>query len=263
MSKPGRRSNESFAQIMPPSTEGSEAGPRQLPRQKSLIDTSEWLREVSEVYGMQQVLTVRGKRDSNNAKLARVASGRHLLIAANEAGEAFFFLNSHSKARRAHMGLGLWCSEAFLIGPSKPIQRWKGHRKVLGELIPQLEDLRAVKEILAAWNCPPGNALALATVVAKAGYFARVAIRPSPEVLIGGFNGNMLDTAFEIVRRMRRGDLAPVERGSCSINPVEQPDGLFHAGLVCFDTAVTLAKDAGLAGEEINFGDIYARRVRE
>jgi hypothetical protein len=33
--------------------------------------------------------------------------------------------------------------------------------------------------------------------------------------------------------------------------------------MICLDTALALAKDAGLVADEIDFGDIYARRVRE
>jgi len=73
----------------------------------------------------------------------------------------------------------------------------------------------------------------------------------------------MLDLAFEIVRRMRRGNLVSIEGGGRKSKPVARPDGLFHAGMICFDTALALAKDAGLVADEIHFGDIRARRVRE
>jgi hypothetical protein len=230
--------------------ENREAAPPSDAPQNRLIDTSEWLREIGETHGMRKVLAAQG--DPN---------GRHLMVAASDVGEALFLLNSRNKRHRAHMGLGLWCSEAFLIGPSRRLQRWKGHRKDLDQLMGQLDDLRAIRGSLAAWNCPPD--LALATVVARDGYLASEAIRPSPEDLIDGFEGNMLDLAFEIVRRMRKGSLAPMEPGGCRTAPVTRPDGLFHAGMVCFDIAVTLAKDARLVADEVDFGDIHARRVRE
>jgi hypothetical protein len=230
--------------------ESGDGAPRPQPRQKGLVDTSDWLREAGELHGMRQVLAVQSD-----------PSGRHLVAAANEAGEALFLLNSHGKGHRAHMGLGLWCREAFLIGPSRRIQRSKGHSKVLGELLAQLGDLRAVRESLAAWKCPPD--LALAAVVAKDGYLASEAVRPSPKALIGGFEGNMLDLAFEIVRRMRKGNLASMERDGLGTKSVTRPAGLFHAGIISFDAALSLAKDAGLVADEVDFGDIYARRVRE
>src|SRR5262245_16637611 len=144
MSPPARRQNECPPPTVRRRLEASEAAPRMRAQQVGLVDVSGLLRDVGDVCGMRLVLTVPGNPDCD---------GRHLLIAANEAGEAFFFLNSQSKSRRAHMGLGLWCSGAFLIGPSKPIQRWKGHRQFLDALISQLDDLRTVKETLAAWKC--------------------------------------------------------------------------------------------------------------
>jgi hypothetical protein len=105
--------------------------------------------------------------------------------------------------------------------------------------------------------------MALATVAARDAYLARKAVRPSPEALISGFKGNMLDLALEIVRRMREGDPAAIKWGGGKVEPVIRPDGLFHLGTICLDTAVTLAKDAGLVADELDFGDIHGRRIRE
>src|SRR5262245_41170144 len=105
MSTPSRRHlSESLPQL---GIEGSKAAPPQLAQQDGLINTSDWVREVYELHGMRLVFAVQGK-PHRNAMGALVANGRHLVTAANEAGEALFLLNSLSKGRRAHMGLGLW-----------------------------------------------------------------------------------------------------------------------------------------------------------
>ena len=127
-------------------------------------------------------------------------------------------------------------------------------------LVSHLDNLRAVKEALAAWNSPPD--LAMATVAAKDGYLESGAVRPSPKALIDGFEGSMLDLAFEIVRRMRKGNYPSIEGGGRNATPIIRPDGLFHAGILCFDAALNLAKDAGLVADEIDFGYIRASRVR-
>jgi hypothetical protein len=258
MSTPeGRHLNERLPKSPRPGIESSKAA-SQRAQQHGLIDTSEWARGVYDAHGMRLVLALQGGPHDHAG--AQVANGRHLVAAANDSGEALFLLNSLTKGRRVHMGLGLWCHDAFLIGPSRRVQRWNGYGKVLDGLVAQLTDLRAVKEALAAWNTPPD--LAMATVAAKDGYLESDAVRPSPKAFIDGFDGTMLDLSFEIVRRMRKGDYPSIEGGGRKATPITRPDGLFHAGIICFDTALTLAKDAGLVAEEIDFGDIRARRVR-
>jgi hypothetical protein len=221
----------------------------------SVIDTAEWLACVESSYGMHRVLALHPRSKADGP-------GRHLVSAANDTGEALVLLNSDGRRRRVHMGLGIWDNDSLLIGPSLPVQRRKGYRTALERLVAQRGNLGSLRDALMAWQSPGIYALALATAVSRDGCLSKAASLPAPLALVAGLDGSMLSIAFEVVRRMRVGRLAPRDRIDHRTEPAERPEDLFHVGTLCLDSALRLAKDAGKVPDHLDFGDILARRIR-
>lgn len=226
------------------------AAPVRTAREDGLISTSAFLRHVEREHGMKPVLAVQGKGHIDASRDSPAKMGRHFVVAAQPGDgikQALFLLNSHQKHRRTHIGYGFWNKEreSFLIGPSMAIQRWKGFKEpvhVLTTLWAQA--FGWYEQVLPRLGMTDTERFAFGTYMARYGYTDFVEARPSAKALVDGLSGATMMTAFDIVARMRRGNLATRARGHRNIKGVRRPDGLFHAGLAAMHYIVTLAIEA-------------------
>jgi hypothetical protein len=239
--------------------EAPAAAHRRNANREGLIDTTDFLRRVRKL-GFKPVLAVQGA-NHNDSEHAKPKNGRHLVIAARPSTAAIFLLNSHTKDRRAHLGLGWYRNDGFFIGASTPVQRWFGYEGVLDGLLTRDNDLLQIAKALKLWLPDEAEVKAMARGMSRRGYMASVAARPSVDSLVEGFNGNAKELCFEIIRRMRVGNLEAADRGR-RIKGIRRPDGLFHAGMVAFDEIMKIAKARGHVPRSADFGDIEERLVR-
>jgi len=210
------------------------AAPRKNKKDSSLIDTAAFLRYVKATYDMVPVIAEQGRRHEDSKK-AKAMDGRHLIAASRPDGLSVFLLNSHFKDRRAHIGIGLQRDDSFLIGPSMAVQRWKGFLPPLGALASQFATVSRAVRALEKVKLNDAAVMHLARAMSKRGYMPTVESRPSAKALVEHlYSHKALDVGFHIIGRMREGNLEAVDGGR-RIKRVRRPDGLFYAGLVCFD----------------------------
>lgn len=226
---------------------------------EGLIDTSEFLRHVRR-QGYLPVLAVQGSGHDDSTH-AKEKNGRHFIVTARPTTQALFLLNSHTKDRRAHIGIGWWKDEGFLIGPSTPVQRWLGFEDTLEELATKMPDYTRCYRALTNWAPGHDARLAVGRAVSRHAYMPGVENRPQPLALVEGCDGNARELGFEIMRRMRKGNIEPAQRGGRRIKGVRRPDGLFHAGMVLFHEIVTDAVAHG-ALANAGIGTLDERLVR-
>ena len=242
------------------------AAPRRSAEAEGLVDTAKFLRHVRERFGMVPVLAIQGSPHIDAGENAPPEAGRHLVVAATPGGTAVVLLNSHSKDRRAHLGFGAARDGLALIGPSAPIQRWKGYEDEIKALYADPEagaQLDMAVGALLRMKATPGQQMSLARAMSRGGYLASVEARPKPESLVEGFVGSsMLDLGFHVLGRMRSGNLESSVRGGRRIKRVRRPDGLFHAGMICFDHMLTEAVKSRKISSRVTFGPVGERLVR-
>jgi hypothetical protein len=235
--------------------------PRKDRKDTSLIDTAAFLRYVKATYDMVPVVAVQGRRHEDSKK-AKAKDGRHLIAASRPDGLSIFLLNSHFKDRRAHLGLGIQRDDSFLIGPSLAVQRWKGFQPPLGALAAHFSTISRALKALDRMKLSDAEVMHLARAMSKRGYMPTVESRPSAKALIEHlYSHKALDVGFHIIGRMREGNLEAVDGGR-RIKRVRRPDGLFYAGLVCFDLLLGYAHDNGVVPENVSFGDVRERLIR-
>jgi len=227
---------------------------------EGLIDTTQFLR-FARRQGFLPVLAVQGSGHDDSAH-AKEKNGRHLVIAARPTTAALFLLNSHTKDRRAHIGIGWWKDDGFLIGPSTPVQRWLGYEDVIEDLTRNTQDLGRTTRALQDWIPDEQTVRLLARTMSRRGYMAGVVNRPAWQALVENIgNPNAKELGFEIIRRMREGNLAAIDGGR-RIKGVRRPDGLFHAAMVCWHQIVAAAQTQGKVDKDFDLPALDERLVR-
>jgi len=242
--------------------EAPAAARRKNASKEGLIDTSEFLRRVDRLYDYHPVLAVQGTTHEDSAN-AEEKNGRHLVVAAGRSG-AVFLLNSHTKDRRAHIGVGFWKADGFLIGPTSPVQRWAGYDTILEGLMARSGDLNKVSRSLQAWVPNATEIQQITRAVVRKGYMEGVAARPAPHALCDpdSWEGSARDLGFEMIRRMRAGNLEAATKGGRRVKGIRRPDGLFHAGMMVFAILMAQGQLHGKIDEDIEFGRVEERLVR-
>jgi hypothetical protein len=248
------------------SQEAPAAAPRRNAVDDGLIDTALFLRFVKTNYEMIPVVAVQGSGHRDAGRRAKPENGRHLVVAAGRSGLAAVLLNSHFKDRRAHIGLGFATDGVVLIGPSMPVQRWRGFEEPLKELMGDDSPALYIGKVigtLSRMRVSESDCRLLARDMAKKGYLASIEARPSVAGLLEGFAGSsMYDLGIHLLKKMREGNIESSVRGGRRIKRIRRPDGLFHAGMICFDRMYRSAQARGKLSTKIDFGKFDERLVR-
>jgi hypothetical protein len=237
------------------------AAPRKNKKDQSVLDTAAFLRHVRSIYNMVPVVAIQGRRHEDSLH-AKAKDGRHLVAASRQDGISFLLLNSHFKDRRAHLGVGVQREGSFLIGPSMALQRWRGYEEPVKLMSSQLSEVSKAVKCFHHMILSDSKISQIAKNMSRRGYMVTVESRPAAKALIDGLSSSKaIDVGFHIIERMRTGNLEAVDGGR-RIKRVRRPDGLFCAGLVCFDLLLSLAKSEGLLPQELDFGAVKERLIR-
>lgn len=245
------------------SKEAPAAAPRRDASREGLLDTSQFLTNLSRKYGMKPVLAVQGTAH-RDADVIDAKSGRHLVAAVDHQGQGYALLNSHYKDRRAHIGM---CAVRpgtgdMIIIDSTPVQRWKGFEQVIESFQPKWPEARLVLNSLESWM-PSGKTLRdMAAEMVARGYFASATLRPTAESLFDDYGGNALNYAFHLIAKMREGRLPSDQPGTRRVRAIRRPDTLFHAGMMAFEIVKERGRTLGKISARCSFVLTDGRVVR-
>jgi len=236
------------------------AAPRTPDRDK-LIDSTQFLRYCGVQYGFSPVIAVQGT-PHRDAETIPARSGRHLVVASNGRGVGFVLLNSHFKDRRAHIGLCLLDRTDMLVAKSMPVQRWKGFEDTLRIMDDRRADLRLAEDALKSWVPSTATLTAMAADMSRECYLANAVLHPTPESLVEGFEGNALDFAFHVVRKMKAGRLPSTTPDAYRVRAIRRPDTLFNAGMMAFSIVLEKGREMGRVSTRILLRVQDRERVR-
>jgi len=213
-----------------------------LDKTRGLIDTSAFVKYITDTLGHRPVMAVQGKphgdvpsrqRQFHLAKRER--KGRHMIVCADANGRATVLLNSHTVRRKAWLGAGFFRTQEadpgglLLVGVAIPLQRWRGPE----EAVEQLERFRPVLN-MAREQMRDYKLKDQRTVDHLAEEISRQAYLPEhkaigPEQLLTAWSLNLYDTLFGMLARVIEGNQPAADPSRRKVKPVRGPDALMHA----------------------------------
>lgn len=200
-----------------------------------LIDTSAFVKFIGKRLNQHPVMAIQNPPHKDTSKLKqREREGRHLIVMANQMGNATMILNSHTVRRKAWLGAGFYRSgerPSFLLGVAIPLHRWREYEAMITELEryrPLMNQARTEMIAKVRQSTLAGWWTDLPRVVAQ-NAFMRGHNTVDPKELFEVKGDNLWDALFLMLDVIASGKLQTA--GSMNrIKPLRGPDALMHAG---------------------------------
>lgn len=222
------------------------AAPRRNWETDGLLNTPDVLIDLR-FAGFRPVFAMQGTAHSD-ANVAKERDGRHIVVCASRNNDALAVVNSHTKDRRAFLARGFVdpLSRAFLLGPVRAVQRWRGYRALLDLLLSERMqgDLNVVHARLLDWRPSRSTRVDIAARLARRLYL-RGHNTPAAAALLRDSDDSMFAIGMTAVGRVFEGNLTPGKKNQRRIKRVRRPDAMLHAGAGALAALIKFAQDKG------------------
>lgn len=220
-------------------TKAAPAAQRLREKSLTLLDTTAFLRHIGRDRGYLPVLAAQGTHHEDASY--GPAKGRHLVVAADQRGNALILLNSHTVHRKAWMGAGFVATHGerplFVVGAAIPVARWRGFAEPLAELDKWRPSLQEVKKSLTDWRPGLDGVSRFANAYADAAYLAKKA---SPAAFSDIRPRDGYDMMFLMLEKALDGNVEPADPNARRLKPIKGPDALMHAANQAFRVAANM-----------------------
>lgn len=220
------------------------AAARLVIKTPGMLDTDAFLKFVGKEMGYRPVFAAQGTTHSDAKMTAN--RGRHLVVAADVAGNALALLNSHTVHRKAWMASGFVGNAGegqtgFVVGAAVPLQRWRGVAPPLEILTSWQPSLLLARKALQTWKPTGPEVRAYAALFATEAYLPGHKAAHWEAFTDVDRGGSMYDIMFSMVARAVEGNLRPADpRGGQGrrVKPIKGPDALMRMANGAFRAAV-------------------------